>query len=292
MGTATTLVPQGIHIEPQTFGFFRLAIGAPVLLCAGLLVLQLNWSQFRRRHLALTVLFGIMLGIFQIGFFTAVERLGVAVGTLATMGTAPILAAAFSGIFLQERISSGTLLAGLAAILGIACLTGPRIEPKLDPDLLATGIGAGLVGGAAFALLTIIGRILVRSSAPPLAFTALGLAIGAAVLLPFAIQESVEALRIWQTWPVLFYLGAVPSALAYILYVLGMQRVRTAAAGTIGTLVEPMTAMLMAYMIVGERLTFFGWAGAALLLVGLLLLFHSEARGSAGLIAAKTASPE
>src|SRR3712207_6513827 len=57
-GTASMLIPEGTSIAPQTFGFFRLAIGAPLLICAVLLTSNVSWKSFEHRHLPLTALFG------------------------------------------------------------------------------------------------------------------------------------------------------------------------------------------------------------------------------------------
>ena len=48
MGTATKLSPDGMNHAPQTFGFFRLVTGAPILICAVLLTSNGSWTSYER----------------------------------------------------------------------------------------------------------------------------------------------------------------------------------------------------------------------------------------------------
>ena len=165
------------------------------------------------------------------------------------------------------------------ATAGLACLTGASTDPLVPSEINLIGVVSGLAGGAAFGLITVLSRVLVRRSAPPLSVTAVGFLFGAGFLLPFAMADGVQVLGNGSSWPVLLYLGAIPSALAYLLYAYGIQRLRTAAAGAASTLVEPAAAVGLACLILGERLDLTDWAGAMLLLLALALLFRCERAG-------------
>jgi DME family drug/metabolite transporter len=78
-------------------------------------------------------------------------------------------------------------------------------------------------------------------------------------------------------WLLLIYLGAVPSALGYVLFFRGMQ-VTSATVATLITLVEPLTATLLAWWLFKEQLGPFGFVGAGLLIGSLLLLARRGAR--------------
>ena len=66
----------------------------------------------------------------------------------------------------------------------------------------------------------------------------------------------------------------IPTALAYILYILGL-RTTSATVSSIVTLLEPLTATTLGLLLFGERLGTLGFAGAALLLGALLLTIGS-----------------
>ncbi|HSE92494.1 MAG TPA: EamA family transporter, partial [Methylomirabilota bacterium] len=69
----------------------------------------------------------------------------------------------------------------------------------------------------------------------------------------------------------LLYLGAVTTAGAYALYAAGLRMVPASVAGVV-TLLEPLTATLLAVLVFGERLGLTGAIGAALLLSAIALL--------------------
>ena len=274
-GIASRLIPSDVPIHPHTFGFFRLAIGAPALLLGSLLLLG-SGGRLDRRHLPLMAVYGGMIAIYQICFFSAVEHLGVAVGTLIPLGTSPLFAAAIARLCLGERPPARVLLACAAAITGVACLTGVLADPLGLSRMNLPGLVAGLAGGAAWAVVTVLGRVLTRRDAPALLTTAVGFAVGAAVLLPLAFRDAAQVLGTLEAWPALLYLGLVPSALAYLLYAWGMGRVRTTAAGATTMLLEPAGAVALASLLLGERLGGLDWAGVLLLALALLLLFRGE----------------
>lgn len=274
-GMASRLIPSEVPLHPYTFGFFRLAIGAPALFFGAVLLLRLG-GRLERRHLPFMGVYGGMIALYQICFFTSVEHLGVAVGTLIPLGTSPLFAAAIARVALGERPPAGILLAGLTAIGGVACLTGVFADPLGLTQMNLPGLGAALAGGAAWAVVTVLGRVLTRRDAPPLLTTAVGFGFGAVVLLPLAAGDAAQVVGHWEAWPALLYLGLVPSALAYLLYAWGMGRVRTTAAGATTMLLEPAGAVALASLLLGERLGRLDWAGVLLLALALFLLLRGE----------------
>jgi DME family drug/metabolite transporter len=67
------------------------------------------------------------------------------------------------------------------------------------------------------------------------------------------------------------YLGALPTAAAYILFARGLERIGAGETATL-TLAEPVTAAALAFAVLGERPGAAGVAGATLVLAGLALL--------------------
>jgi DME family drug/metabolite transporter len=78
----------------------------------------------------------------------------------------------------------------------------------------------------------------------------------------------------------LAYLSVVTTLVAYSLFNRGLRGVRSGTASTLG-LVEPVVAALLAFLLLGERLTAAGLAGAALVLLGLLLVIRTADPGPA-----------
>jgi DME family drug/metabolite transporter len=104
------------------------------------------------------------------------------------------------------------------------------------------------------------------------AFTA-----GALLLLPFALAAGFAIGYPAGGWALLVYLGVVPTALAYVLFLTGIRSI-TATVASIATLIEPLTSTLLAWLLFGEQLGSLGVFGAALLLGAIGLLYRGESR--------------
>ena len=73
------------------------------------------------------------------------------------------------------------------------------------------------------------------------------------------------------TWAGLAYMGVVTLALAYVLLFAGLRTTGTGAAA-VATLLEPVTAVVIAVLLLGETLTAAGVAGALLILAAIATL--------------------
>lgn len=94
---------------------------------------------------------------------------------------------------------------------------------------------------------------------------------GAVLLLPVLLVEGMAWLGEPGGLALALYLGAIPTALAYALFARGLQRLSAGETATL-TLAEPLTAMLLGAVVLGEQPGALAIAGAALVLAGLLVL--------------------
>lgn len=94
------------------------------------------------------------------------------------------------------------------------------------------------------------------------------------LLLPVVLIEGLVIQIDGLGWMIVLYLGLIPTALAYILYIFGL-RTTLASIATIIALIEPLTAAIPAFIILGERLTSYEWLGAIILL-GLMTLLYQR----------------
>ncbi|MGL4609499.1 MAG: EamA family transporter [Trueperaceae bacterium] len=74
------------------------------------------------------------------------------------------------------------------------------------------------------------------------------------MLLPFAVTAGLTTNLEPSSWLRLLYLGLIPTALAYVLFTLGM-RTTKATVATIVTLLEPLTAVTLAFVLFQEKLS-------------------------------------
>jgi drug/metabolite transporter, DME family len=272
VGVTTKTLYRLTPTTPISVGFFRLAFAAPILLAA-------CWARLGRRAFAVEwrglramLLVGAMLACYQVCFFAAVADAGVVIATLVTLCSAPVLVALFSVALLRQRLAMATALALACAIAGTMLLV---VTPDAGSHASVRGVLLALASAAGYAAIALAARGLARRY-HPLQVTAIGFAAGALLLLPIALAAGLVVSYPAAGWLLLVYLGAVPSALGYGLYLTGM-RVTLAPVASIVTLIEPLTATILAWTLLGERLGPWGVPGALLLLSALAVLYRGAA---------------
>jgi DME family drug/metabolite transporter len=125
--------------------------------------------------------------------------------------------------------------------------------------------------GASF--YTLGSRRLVQRYHPTIAL-AWGFPIALIVFAPVMLIGNVADGVPLTAWLLLAYLGIGTQSIAYLLFQWGLQT-ESATVATIVTLLEPVLAAILAWILFDERLGALGMAGAGLLIAGLLLLSFS-----------------
>lgn len=261
-GTAQAFAPDGT--QPPVIGALRLLGGGFALLVLawqqGSLQNPVHWSR------PALILGSLGVAAYQVCFFAAVDRAGVAVGTIVGIGSAPIIAGLLdyvvNGTVLSRRwmVSTGLAVAGC----GLLAASGGQVGADLLGILLA--LGAGL----SYAIYTLASKRLLADS-PPDAVMAVLFCAGAALLCPILIQADLGWLSQPRSLLVVLHLSLIATALSYRLFARGLRHVTAATAVTL-SLAEPLTAGLLGVILLGERLTLPAWIGVALLFAGLYSL--------------------
>jgi len=143
---------------------------------------------------------------------------------------------------------------------------------------VATVVSLGLVlaiaAGGTYAATTLLGRTLARR-VDPVALTTSATAVGAVALTPFLVVAAVQGQPVMTSSPsslgLLIYLGVATMALAYVLLYAGL-RTTTGSAATVATLVEPLSAAVLAVVLLGERPTPIAVVGGLLILTAVVAL--------------------
>jgi DME family drug/metabolite transporter len=269
VGITTRSLYQLTATNPLSVGFFRLALATPVLALACWALLGRRALRIARRDVLRMVLIGCMLALYQACYFAAIVWVGVAVATLVTLCLAPVLVALFSVVVLREPLTRRVAVALVCALCGVGCIVGVQSGGVQHADPVR---GVALACGSAlgYATLAVTSRA-IAGRYHALQINAVGFGAGALILLPLALASGFVVSYPVQGWALLAYLGVVPTALGYALFLTGM-RTTPATVASILTLMEPLTATVLAWVLFGERLGPLGLIGAALLLGALLLL--------------------
>lgn len=256
-----------------SIGFFRLAIATPLLGVACWLLLRGRMFHIKRRDAALMLLLGSMEALYQVCYFSAIALSGVIVATLITLCAAPVLVALLSTLFIRERPTLLIWCALLSAVSGTWLLVSSRVAaPGMATSLLGPLLALGSALGYAVMLLcarSLSGRY------HPLQINTVGFATGAVLLFFCALATHLVVIYPLSGWLLLGYVGAVPTALAYALFLAGMRSTPSTIASIL-TLMEPLTATILSWILFGERLGLLGIVGACLLIGAILVLAMSQ----------------
>lgn len=255
--------------NPLSVGFFRLALAAPLLISANFCYHGRGAVRIARRDLGFMVLMGLMLALYQASFFAALARIGVTTATLVTLCLAPLLVALLAAVFTAERLTRMVGVALVGALSGVVCVVlGKAGGTASTSDVIGVLFAVGSALG--YAILTLAGRV-VATRYHTLQINAVAFTVGALALALVALPTGFVASYAAPGWLLLLYLGVVPTAVAYGLFFTGM-RTTPATVASIATLLEPLTATILAALLFGEHLAPLGSFGVILLLGSLVLL--------------------
>lgn len=270
-GTAQALGPE--TTTPLGVGAVRLVVGGAALL----LVLPLVGGSLRAAVALAASRTGLLLGLctatYQVAFFAAVERAGVAVGALVAIGAGPAVAAVLALAVLGER-PAGSWLAATGVCVGGLALLSAGDAGRADP----LGLLLALLAGSAYAGYTVAARQLLLAGRGSGDVMAAAFGLGGLLLVPLLLTQPLGWLATGAGLGLAVYLGLATTTLAYVLFGRGLA---VLPAGPVTTLVlaEPLVATALGLGLLDERLDALGAAGAVLLLVGLVAQGAVSVRG-------------
>ena len=277
-GTAATFAPD---VGP-------LAMGAAALGIGGILQALVAAPSLLRQRAALaswrTVVCAGAVGvvIYPLAFYSSMHLAGVAIGTVVSLGSAPIVSGLLEMLLEHRRPSAWWVLAAVLGIAGSAVLCVAKLH-EAPADLLHTvaGVGLGLVAGAAYAVYSWAAHRLMSAGVGRAAAMGAIFGLGGLALMPVLALTGAPLLATTQALTVGAYMALIPMFVGYLFFGFGLSRVAPSTATTL-TLAEPAVAAVLAVVIVGERLPLIGWAGLAGIGVSLLVLAVAPAtRGAA-----------
>ncbi len=206
------------------------------------------------------------IALFQGLFFTSIRLTGVAIGTVVTIGSAPMFSGVLEWLFWKTRPSKIWGIATIMTITGCILL----FINSGDRAIHLGGVGLAVCAGLSFAVYTNMSKQLMaqQEALPAVAMT---FSICAVLLLPFSISSGFSWLAEMQNLWTMIFMGVMCTSIAYLLFLSGLQKISSSSAVTL-SLAEPLTAAMLGVLLVGEHLSSTSWVGVAMLLGGIVVL--------------------
>jgi len=277
-GLGVQLIREAQPMSVLTISAWRMGLAALVLLVAVAVLRQAaDVRALLRDRPRAAVFAGVATAAYQALYFGSVVSVGVTVATVVSLGLAPVLVTAAECLRERKAPSRPALVVLALAVTGLALVsstaglgtTGPR--PAL-------GVLLAVLSGTTYALTTMVAES-VAATTSPLALTSVATGAGALALLPLGLLASRGDDLLVPTDAVakgiLVYLGVFTMAIAYGLLYAGL-RTTSGSAAVVASLLEPVTAALVAAVVLEERLGLAGVAGTLLILAAVAGLGRRE----------------
>jgi RarD protein len=255
------LVSRNITLSSGQIALTRGVIGSIFLLLASkALKEKISWQKIKP-NLPLLILSGAGIGFNWILMFEAYKFTSIANATLSYY-FAPVFVVLLSPLLLKERITPvkvGCILVALGGMFLIVGVGGGEGKNHV------IGIGYGLAAAVLYAGVVILNKYLKGLSG--LETTIIQISAATVILLPYILlTEKVSIFLIDSKSAVfLIIMGLIHTGLAYLMYFTGIKMLR---AQTVAVLsyTDPISAILMSALFLGEKLTLMQMIGGILIL--------------------------
>ncbi|GAB3551507.1 EamA family transporter [Arthrobacter tumbae] len=258
-------------------GVGPLAIGAAAMGIGGLLQAALAGPalvharhELRRRWIPIA-LGGLAVAIYPLAFYSSMRLAGVAVGTVISIGSAPIASAVIERVVDGHRLTRRWVVGAGVGLVGVVLLSFVEPAQEAGAGDTTAGVLLGLLAGVTYAMYSWAAHRTMRRGVRSRVAMGAIFGVGGVLLMPVLFLTGAPLLASWNNFAVGAYMALVPMFLGYVLFGLGLARV-TASTATTLSLAEPVVAAMLAVVIVGERLPAAGWIGVGLVIASLAVL--------------------
>ncbi len=260
----------------------RLAGGAVVMVIVAT-VIKPDWIFDAMHHHRTVVVYGLVpIAGAQLCYYNAVAHLSVGVALLLEY-TAPVLVVGWLWATTRRKPANLTLGGVALAIAGIMLVLNVFSGAQINAVGVAWALAAAVCAACYFMMSDKVAAD--GTGLNPLTLATAGLvvgtvavgALGATNVMPLTFTSHDAVVAGWTTsWLVpVIALALIPTAIAYTLGIMGIARLRPRFASLVG-LSEVLFAVVTAWLMLGQAITFTQAVGGAVVLLGLALARQGE----------------
>ncbi len=236
-------------LSPFEVAFFRAFIASICLIFIDK-VFYKNKEVVNKKEVMLLLLCGVLMGLNWVLLFTAYQYTTISIASIC-YDFAPIFVVMLASIFLKEKITPKTIVCigfSLVGLFMIASNTGTSTGNSQH----IKGILFAMSGAILYSLVVVISLTIKNVSS--IKISTYQMVASSIVLLPFVIQSNIFFNLKLNAIPIILILGIVHTCLAYILYFSGMKKTKANTVAILGY-IEPITAVVLSFIVLHEPLT-------------------------------------
>ena len=261
-GTATNLIDASA--DSGTIGFSRILVGAVALLIVAPFFGG-KYNQIPGLLKKKEIYFmALGAGMYQPFFFGAVERTGVAWGTLVAVGSIPVFAGTINWFLTRKNPSRSWFIATTIAVFGLYLIASQN-----SGETNSVGILMALLAGLATAIYVSSAKQAISKGANAVLAPTLSYFVGSILLMIVIQPDYLDLVTDANNFLLALYLGIFTFALANGLQLIGLRHLTPPVAATL-FLADPLTATFLGVVVLGESLAGTQVFGLLLVLVGLI----------------------
>ena len=230
----------------------------------GILILFTNPKSLKLKFFE--ILSSLLLGIFGYAFFSSLFFIALsglsASLTVLLLYTYPVIVTVFSRIFLKEKITTAGYLALVLVSIGLVGLVHGEWNVG-RPLYLFCGVGAAFF----YALYILFSRkYLSHVAALPSSFY---VQLGAGVVLSHHPNRPYQILS--EHFQLIISMSILCSLMAMTLFLAGLQKITSSEASILST-TEPISGVIIATTLLGEKIALIQIIGGLLILIGMVII--------------------
>lgn len=275
-GTAASYAP---NLSP-------LAIGAIAMGGGGLLQALLAHKKILdhlpqiKSYYPLLLIGMISVAIYPLAFYSSMRMAGITIGTVVSIGSAPLFTALLEKFFDKKALSLKWFISLIFGVIGVLLLSVGETHShgstqSISTDQKTIGIILGLIAALTYSLYSWAAKKMIDRGVDSKASMGLIFGFGALILLPTLFFTGSNLFDESVNLYVVAYMMLIPMFLGYLLFGYALKTISASTATTL-TLFEPLVAALFAVLLVGEQLAPIGWVGMVLIFVCLAVLSKTD----------------
>ncbi len=245
---------------------YRFAIAAVVVA----VIMRYKGISFRERGRHLRLIFALSILYFLCAHFLIGGYKAMPSGVATVIHFLyPIMVALLMLIFFGQRLNRSGVAALILAFTGVVFLSG--IVDESDVHVALFDIGLVAFSGFCYAVYIVVVNRSDASKIPMWRFTFYVMLFSAFFFLFTAIgKQELQIPPNLASWGLLTLLGIVPTVISNILLIIAIPRIGSTTTSIMGVL-EPLTAVLMGVLLLGESLSLSTTIGIGIILLAVAL---------------------
>lgn len=275
-GTAASYAP---NLSPLAIGAFAMGGGG---LLQALLAHKNILSHLPqiRSYYPLLLIGMVSVAIYPLAFYSSMRMAGITIGTVVSIGSAPLFTALLEKCFDKKALSVKWFISFVFGVAGVLLLSIGESHSQasahtIETDQKSIGIILGLIAALTYSLYSWAAKKMIDRGIDSKASMGLIFGFGALILLPTLFFTGSNLFDEPVNLYVVGYMMLIPMFLGYLLFGYALKTISASTATTL-TLFEPLVAALFAVLLVGEQLAPIGWVGMVLIFVCLAVLSKTD----------------